>query len=344
MNAGKDQIWGGSAQQLLAIQVPSLEEELTARPSPFAFEENPILVARNHEGNFTVLFPILDNDRNFIDDELDVTLSSGFHARKRALRLNKADELREYLEIRNSASVDVNLFGAVADEILNEVDGHSVSSVIVTAKAVIERWKRMLSMDAQKLLPLSALIGLAGELMALHSLELLLPGVALRAWTGPNGSRHDFEFPNRSIEVKTSSVRNSKKVSIHGTKQLIGFENRPLEILFIQIELDPAGVSIVEIVHDLLKLHSINNEDLIAKLVLIGFHLTDSEKYQEFRFQWTGFSVVPIGGAFPKITQEHLSSIDPLRRIDNVSYDVEISGMESQITGSMTEINWGQLV
>ncbi|MFM1990355.1 MAG: hypothetical protein RJA99_3312 [Pseudomonadota bacterium] len=67
------------------------------------------------------------------------------------------------------------------------------------------QWLDLLAKRRSATLSTGEIRGLAGELLALHSVvraEIGLPS-ALRAWTGPQGADQDFRTPSKCWEVKT---------------------------------------------------------------------------------------------------------------------------------------------
>ncbi len=114
-----------------------------------------------------------------------------------------------------------DLFGRLGDDLITAIQGSlSAASAVQCITRLIERWRRFLE---QQRSPLSdeEVRGLIGELAILErSISRVGPETALRAWKSPLGSIRDFEFPDRTIEVKTVMSALGASVRIHGPQQL----------------------------------------------------------------------------------------------------------------------------
>lgn len=85
---------------------------------------------------------------------------------------------------------------------------------------LIERWRRFLD-QRRSALSAEEVRGLVGELCVLErSVDRLGPAAALAAWKSPQGSIRDFEYTDRTVEVKTILVAIGGSVRINEPMQL----------------------------------------------------------------------------------------------------------------------------
>ena len=63
----------------------------------------------------------------------------------------------------------------------------------------------------------------------------------LDAWSGPDGNLHDFELENCSVEVKSTTVRTKRQITISSPYQLEKTDGKPLWLAFFEFELNPNG-------------------------------------------------------------------------------------------------------
>jgi hypothetical protein len=99
------------------------------------------------------------------------------------------------------------------------------------------QWQRLLQRDRRSGLTDEEQRGLYGELCVLQDqvLPLLLPLEAVQAWTGPEGTAKDFQFPGGvALEVKTSLARPPHEIRIANERQL---DDTGLEALFLLFRL-----------------------------------------------------------------------------------------------------------
>jgi len=96
----------------------------------------------------------------------------------------------------------------------------------------------------------SRLAGLFGELVVLERL-LERRGDAANLWTGPSGHRHDFTGVTRSVEVKTSTATEGRRVRIHGLDQLEAPSGAGLDLVWVRVEQNASGRSVPALVEDL---------------------------------------------------------------------------------------------
>jgi hypothetical protein len=240
------------------------------------------------------------------------------------------------LELAASRYIDISLLSAVVDEVLSEISGDNPQEIIDTCKKVIDRWKRILSLESRQKLSLIEQIGLIGELICLkHFLEIdVLQD--LSSWTGPDGGVHDFEFAHQSIEVKTTTSPGSKTISISGLWQLEQIDEVPLLLLHLEIRPDPMGTTIGNLYDSIVSIAGDQKDRLDLLLLNVGFDPNKRNDYSNFTFSFVQVAAYEIRDDFPKLTSSTLSQLDPTGRLSDVTYSIDLSNME-MISGNSLE-------
>jgi hypothetical protein len=322
-------------EKLKTLPTPTRLEQIKVIDSQFSFLGYPILFARNYEKQYLILFRLTETVEA-LTDQLSMQLSSGFSIRNRELENKETGVTSSYLELAASRYIDISLLSAVVDEVLSEISGDNPQEIIDTCKKVIDRWKRILSLESRQKLSLIEQIGLIGELICLkHFLEIdVLQD--LSSWTGPDGGVHDFEFAHQSIEVKTTSSPGSKTINISGLWQLEQIDEVPLLLLHLEIRPDPMGTTIGNLYDSIVSIAGDQEDRLNLLLLNVGFDPNKRNDYSNFTFSFVQVAAYEIRDDFPKLTSSTLSELDPTGRLSDVTYSIDLSNME-MISGNSLE-------
>ena len=330
-------IYMGAAERLNSLKQPDHEEKITVISTPFDIEGEAVLLGKRSQGHLIALFP--NSGSRVTLHSGPKRLTNGFEVLESELKRAENETLSKYIELRNIGSIDSTLFGAVLDEVLSNLDAPG-SDLIEKIQAVLEKWKNMLSLDSERILPLNAIVGLMGEIKLLSHLLSGPASNAFKNWVGPQGNRHDFEFESTSIEVKTTTSKVGNEITIHGLNQLDPYPGKLIYLFKIRIELDPAGISLPQLIQEVIQLNLVPESDLMDKLSQVGYKSTQKSMYEEICFQFTEFQVIPVSSNFPNITRESLNPIDDQQRIQDIQYVVNTTGLESQKSQKITTINF----
>ena len=201
----------------------------------------------------------------------------------------------------------------------------NIDEVIATIIEKYEEWSEFFTSGRLGKDSTSRIIGLIGELLVLENVVKQLGAGAISSLWGPERHRHDFEFENSGIEVKTTINTNSNEVEIHGLKQLSPDPERSLYLAHLKINLDPKGSNLNELVKRILD-SKVSKFELDEKIKKSG--VTDDliESFSNFKFNGFIARYFLVDGAFPSITQENLSAGD-LSRISRVSYKIDLNDL-----------------
>lgn len=341
MMADEVHIYMGAAERLNSLKQPDHEEKITVISTPFDIEGEAVLLGKRSQGHLIALFP---NPTSRVTlHSAPKRLTNGFEILASELRSAENAALSSYIELRNIGNIDSTLFGAVLDEVLSNLESPDLN-LLEKIQEVLERWKNMLSLDSERTLPLNAIVGLVGEIKLLSYLMAGPASGAFKNWVGPQGNRHDFEFESSSIEVKTTTAKVGNEITIHGLNQLDAYPGKSVYIFKIRLELDPEGISLPDLIHEICQLNLITTVELMEKLSQVGYRSNQKSIYEEICFQFTEFQVIPVTASFPRITMESINLIDDQQRIKEIQYVVNTNGLETQKSREIALINFERML
>ena len=191
------------------------------------------------------------------------------------------------------------------------------------------RWHRLLREGKDGRLTKEEQKGLIGEMSVLerYLLDVLVPQVAVNAWTGPLGSSRDFELARVAIESKAGTGRSLTNVSISSENQL---ETRDGEILLLCVsEVRPASpdsddaFTITDLARRIVSQISVDGPIVLglleARLAASGFDFDDD--YSDHIWYVGGTSVFEVRDGFPCLTASSLpSGVSKLRYSLDLAY------------------------
>lgn len=156
-------------------------------------------------------------------------------------------------------------------------------------------------------------------------------------WNGPDGKSYDIEMQSRFLEVKSSTKRYSRQVSISSQFQLYPQEKPLYLILCIFEPVVMSGKSIDSIVMELSQM-GYNTELINSKLELLGFEQGMSARKK--RFLLHEMLMYTVDDKFPRITRESFPSGDYPDGIVKITYTADLSGLTptSLLKGASDEI------
>lgn len=334
-------IFSSCAERLKSLDTPTAAQQIDVIPTPFLLDGREILLGKRHQGHLIALFPNINNKHVLPMEE--VKLSNGFQISTQTLLDPKTNKELEFIELGNIGNIDVTLFGAFLDELLKSIEGGK-GLLLDDIKNLLEKWKNMLTLDTEKVMSLKSVIGLFGELLLLEYLVNIKKIATLDNWVGPNGNRHDFEFLQHSIEVKSTTLKNGNDIHVSGVTQLEPYLGKTVAILRVKLEFEPNGVSLPQLIERIVAGKSISLGKLMEKLLKVGYQSDNERHYRDLKFQAIEFQIIPVDSKFPRITANSLLGVDPGARIKDVEYVVSVSGLETQRETNLDLINFEGLL
>jgi hypothetical protein len=174
--------------------------------------------------------------------------------------------------------------------------------------------------------------GVIGELVILYYLKKsVIININAENWTGPEGKSIDIRTETKNYEVKSSLIKYNNIVTISGQYQL-NYDNH-LSLMLVKLEdpgVETSGNDIVSIESLIKKLRGLGVEQSIlnAKVSKLGIKENSLDRKKQFRV----LKVIeyPVKEDFPLIDMNKLDGGDNKDRILQVTYKVDLSGLENK--------------
>ncbi|MCC6929813.1 MAG: PD-(D/E)XK motif protein [Gemmatimonadaceae bacterium] len=125
-------------------------------------------------------------------------------------------------EIRASAKVFADVFVELAAKLLDDcIVAPTAPMALLEVSRRVAAWARFFDARGDEGLGRSGQLGLIGELLCIERLSSLAGAEsALRAWTGPSGTPHDFQTDQGAVEAKLSTSSAPERFRITSERQL----------------------------------------------------------------------------------------------------------------------------
>jgi len=241
----------------------------------------------------------------------------------------------ECLDPSGHAALDM-----VAAEIAAALEaGSSIRKVDLVAN-IVGKWRRFWSSPIKKVLSKDEQIGLFGELWFLVS--WLIPTVgagSVFAWRGPNGSRHDFELPGASVEVKATLLPTPRH-RINGIRQLAESETGPLYLFSIQLREEGGATncvpSLVSACRRRLQTFPEQLSHFEEILYRAGYMDVAGADYSKLKLRVIEQGVFLVAGRFPRLVPASFPEGLP-DGVGKVSYEIDLTGFADCLLGRTPE-------
>lgn len=230
-------------------------------------------------------------------------------------------------------------FAAVAADIASEAGLAEFERRLVVVTAGLNKWRWFWAVDPARLSAADA-IGLFGELWFL--LRWARPSAeTVDAWQGSEGSRHDFQWPERSVEVKTTCRAGAAIHTIQRLEQLEDPEQGVLYLYSLRLARDSlAGNtlnSLVEVATATLADQPQVRADFQAKLGRRGY-TPASRELAAAGYRVVDEGLYAVGSGFPRLTRGSFGGELP-DGITAVSYELDMTACQPWHVETSAE-NW----
>lgn len=296
---------GPTADQLRVREVMSIELDV-----------GRILLGLDIQRRRHLLIPVAQNTRITSDRR-----SSGVQIV--AHPLLDRDTLQPFVDLVCLKPHLQELFSILVNEILDLLKKDS-SKPDQTCRQVLDRWRELLEREPSGLLGIEKLVGLFGELWFLREMVKRNPN-AVRYWTGPRGSRHDFSVGTLAIEVKSTLSRRGRFVEIHGHEQLEPPEHGELYLTILKLEQVPAlGESLPELVESIVQQGG-DRYTLLNLMAQVDVGLLTLDEYKDIRFRLNENRIYEVKDDFPRITPNSFLDGTLPNGVIKLTYQIDLS-------------------
>lgn len=265
------------------------------------------------------------------DDEYNDSQSRGFvvNTKELSIRGNKPER---YLAIKcldagGHAILDLmggDLASGLADQNKQPTE---------TVRRVLTKWRRFFGQIPQPILSINEQLGLFAELwfLAVWMIPKLGPGATMN-WKGPWGSRHDFEWKNKSVEVKATTNTRGRIHRIHGIDQLEPPESGPLFLFSVRMREEVGAVNNLPKIIDVCRKALSDSDDAIIyfenALAQAGYSPAFEDEYSKLALRIIDDALYSVNDDFPKITRESFSNSLPVG-VERLEYEINLNSFEN---------------
>lgn len=314
-------------------------DNLVARPA--LPEVTPrLLCAVDASGGRHLLIPLKNSE-----DELFDKKSRGITVTTRELTIHGSNQER-YMDIACVDAIGHPILDLMGGEIARGLIDQTKQTIDIIKK-IMEKWRRFWGQIPQPIMTYEEQLGLFAELWFLS--QWLVPKYGqdvILVWRGPWGSRHDFEWTNKSIEVKATTNTRGRIHKIHGLAQLESPENGPLYLFSVSLREENGATNnlpnIIETCRDQLKNSTEGLNYFENSLVHIGYSPLFEEEYSKVNLRIVENVLFQVKDDFPRLTKlDILSRIS--EGIERVDYEINLNTYDHLIAAkqpNQIELPW----
>ena len=298
--------------------------ELMVRESGVSAPEGPIRHAIDPGGRRILMIPLTDEEFDaFIDDRAGTSVSL---QRERYAESYKPEP---FLVFRCEPAFLRDTFAAFVDDVLDGFAAEDEASAAVTARLVLDRWRRLFATRGAGLLSDKVIVGLAAELRVLIAILTERGPEALEGWTGPESGDRDFAFPGVSIEVKGTQRKTGMEVEINGLGQLALPSDGDLYLSASRVTFTPTGaITLPELVESVLEM-GVDRELLTEKLEAVGYHHARAEEYAKKKLDVLEDRFFHVTPEFPRIDPTVVEPVPQADRIRDITYLLDLTSHDT---------------
>jgi hypothetical protein len=266
------------------------------------------------------------------EEELQDSQSRGLSVFTRELTMQGQDSLTRYIDIECQESAGNAALDLIGGELAAALSAGDKSPNEIV-KNVLARWRRFWSGLPKNILSYEDIVGLFGELWFLSM--WLIPNVglsqAVQCWRGPFGARHDFEWPGKAVEVKTTSSTRGRIHHINGIEQLMPPESGELLVFSVRVREEGGATNtlatLIGIIRNLLdsEVEALNTFEM--GLVRTGYSPVHDEEYAKVRLRIAEEGLFAVTDNFPRITSNIFVSGIP-SGVETITYEINLNSFD----------------
>jgi hypothetical protein len=303
-------------------QAPPSGDQLTARPA-FPDIIRGLLCALDAQGQRHLLIALTEGQDNFRDAQ-----SRGLRVETRDLHVRGRQSGR-YLDIECRDTAGYPILDLIGNDLAQELSRGGRQPAEIT-KSVLAKWRRFWGRVPRSLLSREEQLGMFGELWFLHVwlTPVVGPAEAVQRWRGPFGSRHDYEWPERSVEVKVTTSTRGRIHWIHGIDQLLPPEGGELCVFGMRLR-EEAGATnslpaLVARIREGLRADADTMSRYESALLQAGYSPAHEEEYEKMHLRLVEERLYEVRDDFPCLTPQSLGVAVP-SGVERVDYEINLN-------------------
>jgi hypothetical protein len=223
--------------------------------------------------------------------------------------------------------------GEIADGLL---DGTRLPAE--TVRRVLSKWRRFWGQIPQPMLSREEQLGLFAEIWFL--VEWLFPNLghnAIMAWHGPWGSRHDFEWSDKSIEVKATTNIRGRIHKIHGLDQLSNPENGVLFLFSVSLRDEHGATHNLPSLIEECRSHLADFDEGLARLenglAHLGYSPSFDNEYASLKLRVAESALFRVDADFPRLIPMSFTTGIP-SGIEKIDYEINLNSCNHLIVAN----------
>lgn len=285
--------------------------------------------ALDSEGRRHLLIALQENE-----DALRDTQSRGVHVDTRDL-IVRGHPSGRYLDIQCLDVTGHPVLDLIGGELATALSMPEAKPADIV-KRVLAKWRRFWGLLPRTMLPREEILGLFAELWFL--LVWLLPSAgasaAVQRWRGPMGSRHDYEWTGKSVEVKATTSTRGRIHRINGLDQLSPPDQGELFLFSLHLR-EEAGATntLPSLITSILS--QLNSDiDALSRfetvLAQTGYSPAHDDEYAKLRLRIVTEGLYAVRDNFPRLGAQQFHTGVP-SGIERVEYEINLNSFDHLI-------------
>jgi hypothetical protein len=244
----------------------------------------------------------------------------------------RGHEPGQYVDIICIESSGHDAFDLIGAEIAERISTGR-ESVPECVTRVVAKWRRFWEQASKNILSKQSQIGLFAEVWFLYLWLVPRRGISasVASWRGAFGSRHDFEWESRSVEVKATLASGTPIHRINGLDQLVPPEQGDLLLFSLQLREERGASnnlrSVVAASREILKVDNLALEQFETALVQVGYSSAHEGDYENLHLRIVDERLYEVRDGFPRLTLKDFPVGLP-DGVGRLEYDVTLSGLD----------------
>lgn len=305
-------------------------ERLVARPA-FPDITMRFYCALDAHSHRHILIPLRPDNAEYHD-----TTSRGVSVVTRELVIH-GQTANNYLDIECLDATGHSIFDLIGGEIVNEIQDETTQPKDVVMR-VLAKWRRFWGTLPQNILSKNEQIGLFAELWFLT--VWLIPQLgsnSVMGWRGPWGSRHDFEWLEKSVEVKATTNTRGRIFKIHGLNQLENPSQGPLFLFSMRLREEAGGINNLPILIENCRKQIAGSAEITDRfesaLVQTGYSPFYEDEYKKLNLAVIEDSLFQVDDNFPRITSASFPAGMP-SGVEQIEYEINLNTFDHLVIAS----------
>ncbi|MCG8448402.1 MAG: PD-(D/E)XK motif protein, partial [Pirellulales bacterium] len=202
-----------------------------------------------------------------------------------------------------------------------------------SVRHTIAKWRRFWGHTPLSLLTREKQLGRFAELWFLNF--WLLTNIdgdeAIARWRGPTGSRHDFAWSHKAVEVKATTSPRGRLYKVNGLDQLVPPENGELLFFGMNVQEDTGATNCLPAIVARSREKLANNADALARfetlLALAGYLNAHEQEYEKLTVAVREETLFQVRDDFPRLVPKDLPK-ESFPGVERVEYDINLNGFD----------------